>query len=178
MPIIIPISGKAESGKDFTAMLLKIELQKQNKRVLIINYADQLKFLCQKYFGWNGEKDIKGRELLQKIGTEKVRAKNNNYWVDNVIELVKVFEDDYDYVLIPDTRFPNEIERWDKDYEFVSLRIERLNHENKLIPEQRLHVSETSLDNYDFDYYIKCETKEEKEHEVIKFIKYLNERIG
>ena len=49
MPIIIPISGKAESGKDLTATLLKIELQKQGKRVLIINYGDQLKFLCQKY---------------------------------------------------------------------------------------------------------------------------------
>ena len=178
MPIIIPISGKAESGKDLTATLLKIELQKQGKRVLIINYGDQLKFLCQKYFGWNGEKDVNGRELLQKIGTEKVRSKNNNYWVDNVIELVKVFEDDYDYVLIPDTRFANEIERWDNDYEFISLRIERLNHENKLTQEQRLHISEIALDTYDFDYCIKCETKEEKEQEVIKFIKYLNERVG
>ena len=176
MPIIIPISGKAESGKDLTATLLKTELQKQGKRVLIINYADQLKFLCQKYFGWDGEKDIKGRELLQKIGTEKVRAKNNNYWVDNVIELVKVFEDDYDFVLIPDTRFPNEIERWDNDYYFISLRIERLGHENKLTPEQRLHPSEISLDNYPFDYGIVSENGIDKlQVEVNKFIKWVEE---
>lgn len=179
MPIIIPISGKAESGKDLTATLIKIKLQNQGKRVLIINYADLLKFLCQKYFGWDGEKDIKGRELLQKIGTEKVRAKNNNYWVDNVIELVKVFEDDYNYVLIPDCRFINEIERWDNDYEFISLRIERLGHENKLTPEQRLHASETSLDNYPFDYGIVSENGGDKlEIEVDKFIQYLNERYG
>jgi len=177
VPIIIPISGKAESGKDLSATLLKIELQKQGKRVLIINYADKLKFICQKYFGWNGEKDINGRSLLQKIGTEKVRAKNNNFWVDSVIELVKVLEDDFDYVLIPDTRFPNEIERWDNDFEFVSLHIERLNHENRLTSEQRLHSSETALDDYLFDYYIKSETKEEKEQEIIKFVRYLNERF-
>jgi len=179
MLIIIPISGKAESGKDLTATLLKIELQKQGKRVLIINYANYLKFICQKYFGWNGEKDIQGRELLQKTGTEKVRAKNNNFWVDAVIEFVKVFEGDFDYILIPDTRFIQEIDRWfEEGFEVITLRIERLNHENKLTPEQRLHTSETALDNYNFDYYIKCETKEEKEQEVIKFIEYLNERVG
>jgi len=176
MPIIIPISGKAESGKDFTAKLLKEELERQDQRVLIINYADQLKFICSKYFGWNGEKDNIGRSLLQQIGTEKVRSKNNNFWVDNVIEFVKVFQDDYDYVIIPDCRFANEIERWNNNFEFVSLRVERFNYENHLTPEQRLHSSETALDDYNFDYYIKSESGVDiLKEKVIKFIERMNE---
>jgi len=171
MPIIILISGKAESGKDLAATLLKIELQKQGKRVLIMAYANQLKFICKKYFGWDGEKDIKGRTLLQYIGTEKVRSKNKNFWVDSVIEFVKVFEDDFDYVLIPDCRFIQEIERWkETDFDYISLRIERLNYENNLTPEQRSHSSETSLDDFEFDYYIKSETKKQKEIEIINFV--------
>lgn len=179
MAIIIPISGKAESGKDLTAMLLRIELQKQGKKVLIINYADLLKFYCQKYFGWNGEKDEYGRTLLQNIGTKKVRAKNNNFWVDRVIDFAIIFEENYDYILIPDCRFKNEVERWDENnFDYVSLRIERLNYNNSLTAEQQLHISEIALDDYKFDYYIKAKNKEKLEQEVSKFMEYLKERFN
>lgn len=153
-------------------------MQKKGKRVLIINYADLLKFYCKKYFGWDGEKDEHGRTLLQKIGTEKVRNKNNNFWVDRVIDFAIIFEEDYDYILIPDCRFKNEIERWNENkFNYISLRVERLNYQNSLTPEQQLHISETALDNYEFDYYIKTKNKEELEQEVSKFIKYLEGKI-
>ena len=62
---VITISGKARSGKDTTALLLKEALEKKGYRVLITHYADLLKFVCKEYFGWNGEKDEEGRTLIQ-----------------------------------------------------------------------------------------------------------------
>ena len=62
---VIAISGKGESGKDTIAKMLKQQLEEQNYKVMIIHFADVLKFVCRQYFNWNGEKDEHGRTLLQ-----------------------------------------------------------------------------------------------------------------
>jgi len=47
------------------------------------------------------------REVLQYFGTEYVRSVEDNYWVDRVVSKVKRIGSK---VLIPDVRFPNEVE--------------------------------------------------------------------
>ena len=47
---VITISGHALHGKDSAAIIIKNHLEKKNKKVLIIHYADYLKFICEKYF--------------------------------------------------------------------------------------------------------------------------------
>ena len=176
--MIITMSGKAEHGKDFTAIILKEKLEAKGKKVLTIHYADLLKYIAKQYLDWDGSKDEKGRTLLQWLGTEKVRSYNTNYWVNFVMGIAEIFLDEYDYFLIPDTRFPNEIELW-KDYgwDMCALHIERLNYENHLTPNQRLHRSETALDGFKFDYYIKTETGiDNYTKEVNKFIEYLEDK--
>jgi len=155
---IILISGKAESGKDTFAMCLKEELEKKNYRVLIMHFADELKFYCQKYFGWDGKKDDAGRSLLQRIGTDVVRAKDDQYWVESVGRFLNMFDDQFDFVLIPDTRFLSEIRYfvspW-SDHITTTVRITRPDHKNGLSVEQQNHKSETELDSYEFDYQIR-----------------------
>lgn len=156
---IICISGHAGNGKDLTASILKEELEKNDYRVIITHYADLVKFICEKYFNWNGKKDEIGRSLLQRIGTDVVRAKNPNYWVDFVANLLEYFPDEWDYVLIPDTRFPNEIDRLkDFGYDVITVRVNRLNYISSLTAEQQAHLSETSLDDYKFDHVIENDT--------------------
>lgn len=160
MTKIILISGKARSGKDTFAMYLKDEICLHGKKPLIIRYGDILKFICKEYFNWNGEKDEIGRTLLQKIGTDLCRYNNPNIWVNCVIEIIKGLQSNYDYVLIPDTRFPNEIKEWWKtDFDSVTVRIERMNkddteYDNGLSEEQKQHPSETELDDWIFNYYV------------------------
>lgn len=155
MLMIITISGKAEHGKDSFANLLKEKLEHKGKKVLILHYADYLKFIAEKYMDWDGKKDINGRTLLQQLGTEKARNYYTDFWVNAVYNVVKLFQYDYDYFLIPDTRFPNEINFWKNKKENIkSVKIVRLGYENSLTEEQRNHPSETSLDNYKFDYLI------------------------
>ena len=153
---VILISGKAEHGKTATAEYLQNTLEQEySKRVLIVGFADKLKFIAAKYFGWNGVKDEKGRELLQYLGTDVVRKKDPDYWVRNVADFVKVFEDSFDYILLHDTRFINEVEYFKNiGMNTLSIRVNRLNFKSNLTPEQLLHPSETALDNYNFDYYI------------------------
>ena len=68
------ISAKAQHGKDTAAKLIKERLEYKGQRVLITHYADLLKFICVKFFGWNEVKDEAGRTLLQYIGTEIMRT--------------------------------------------------------------------------------------------------------
>lgn len=152
---IITISAKAQHGKDYTANLLKEELEDMGYSVLICHYADLLKYICKQFFGWDGKKNEEGRTLLQKVGTEGVRKVKPDYWVDFIKDILTFFPYEWDYVIIPDTRFPNEIESLVIDgFNVITIRVERPNFENNLTEEQRNHASETSLDDYLFDYKI------------------------
>ena len=111
---IICISGKAGSGKDTSAWMLKSELEKRGQVVLITHFADLLKYICKSFFGWDGVKDAQGRSLLQYVGTDVIRAKIPDFWVSFIANLLKLFPDQWDYVLIPDCRFPNEFEFFEK----------------------------------------------------------------
>lgn len=152
---VITISGKARSGKDTTALLLKEALEKKGYRVLITHYADLLKFVCKEYFGWNGEKDEEGRTLIQYVGTDIVRSRNPDYWVNFIIDMLKFFPGKWDYVLIPDCRFPNEIQRiGEEGFDVIHIRVRRECTDDTLTPAQRSHSSETALDKTMPDMFI------------------------
>lgn len=150
---IITVSGKARHGKDFTANAIADILKAHDKKVLITHYADLLKFICKNMFGWNGEKDEEGRHLLQYVGTDVVRKQNPNFWVDYMISVLKLFENEWDYVIIPDTRFPNEIEMLKKEFpkSVISVKVIRPDFDNGLTAEAQTHPSEHALDDYIFD---------------------------
>lgn len=111
------------------------------------------------YYGWDGEKDEKGRELLQKLGTDLGRTNNPNVWVNCVKEIIKALQTEYDFVLIPDARFPNEMDWSDTPFFTFTIRMNRQNEDgtpyiNHLTEEQKQHPSEIALDNYRFNYEI------------------------
>jgi hypothetical protein len=85
----------------------------------------------------------------------KIRKQNPDYWVGFISEFLKLFPNEWDYVLIPDTRFPNEIQRMiDDGFSVFSVRVNRTDFESKLTYEQKNHISEIALDDYKFDYTI------------------------
>lgn len=166
---IILISGKAQHGKDTCANYIKDILESRGQNVLIAHYGDLVKYFCEKFWGWDGVKDDYGRSLLQKVGTDIVRKEMPNYWVEQVTNMIKFSMRDhiFDTVIIPDVRFPNEIDInhyfydiEEKDRPVIySIRVERekynkLGWKSPLTEEQQKHISETSLDDWDFEYYI------------------------
>ncbi|NFH40879.1 hypothetical protein [Clostridium sporogenes] len=158
MEKIFIISGKARNGKDSTYEIMKKHLEFYNEKCLRIAYGDYVKFIAKQYFGWNGQKDEKGRHLLQYVGTDLVRIKLNkpDYWVKRVIDTIKIVGDECKYIFIPDARFPNEIELIKQAFPNIieTIRVSRKNFISPLTKAQQQHISETALDNYKFDYYI------------------------
>lgn len=146
---IIAISGKAQHGKDTTATILAKLLEDQGNTVLIFHYSDLLKYLCRTYLGWNGVKDEAGRELLQRIGTDVVRKSDSNFWTDFSRRFLSLLPNEWDYVLIPDCRFPNEVAIADRH-----LRVVRSNFQSPLSEEQLNHKSETALDQTMADIWL------------------------
>lgn len=156
---IILISGKAFNGKDSAASLLSSLIENDGGKVLITHYADLVKYVSKIFWNWNGEKDNYGRTLLQQVGTDIVRKEKPDYWVDFVKDFVKFSKSEWDYVIIPDVRFSNEINTWKNidGINSIAIRVNRLNFESTLTEEQKRHPSETALDDWEFDYYINAE---------------------
>lgn len=145
---VICISGHAQSGKDSTATLLNEMLSGRGYSVLVTHYADLLKYICRMFFDWDGLKNDSDRSLLQRVGTDVVRKQRPDYWVDFVISVLQLFPNEWDYVLIPDTRFPNEISQLkEAGFDVVHIGIIRDNFESPLTEEQQKHPSETALDD-------------------------------
>ena len=164
---IVLFSGKAEAGKSLSASLLKMMLEAQGKRVAIIPYGDYVKHTAKLIFGWDGKKDEAGRKLLQWWGTDVIRAKNSMFWAETVTRLATLLDGIVDYILIDDARYTNEIMVWEwMECDLCAVRVERPNHENALTPEQRQHISETSLDNWPFDVVITATDRQELEAQI------------
>lgn len=152
---VICISGHAQHGKDTSAQIMRKCLWGYGKKVLIIHYADLLKFMCEKFFGWNGEKDEAGRTMLQYIGTDIVRKCDPDFWVKFVCDTLSMFVGTWDYVLIPDCRFPNEVNLL-RTYAFdvVHVNVIREGYDNGLSDEQKAHLSEHAMDGMLADHII------------------------
>lgn len=157
-PIIIAISGHAQNGKDTCAQMFEHALKDKGKRVLVAHYADLLKYICKQFFNWDGKKDEAGRTLLQHVGTEVVREKYPDFWVDFIHTILTLFPDEWDYVIIPDTRFPNELSggKYEGAFKTIHVRVNRTDPSFKspLTHEQQTHPSETALDGYEYNYLI------------------------
>lgn len=108
---IIGFCGSAGAGKTECAKAL----QKRYSRAITLSFADPIKKMAIKEFGWDGNKDDKGRILLQRLGTECGRAYNPDLWVERLAQKIEEIEAwrnpsiDRLYV-IDDVRFSNEAE--------------------------------------------------------------------
>lgn len=135
--------------------MMRKDLTERGERVLITHYADLLKFICVNYFGWDGEKDERGRSMLQYVGTEVIRKRDPSFWVGFTATILKYFYGNWDYVIIPDCRFPNEITTMiDSGFDTVHVRVVRDGFYSPLTEGQRQHPSENALDDTEPDVYL------------------------
>ena len=153
---ILGITGGIGSGKDtFCDQAFAVK----------IGFADKLKEICHNITGHDYNlretKDmevlpgITGRKLLETIGAA-MRSLNENFWVDIALEKAKL----YDNVVIPDTRYPNEVEAIRK----LGGKIVRINRPGC----QRTGHESDNWDKLDVDYEIDNSGTLEEFHENIK----------
>jgi len=101
----IGIAGKAGAGKSTIGHFLNNLIPES----FILPFADEVKNVA-KYMGWDGQKDEKGRRLLQLIGTECGRmCINSDLWVTRWLDTAYRHADIGRRIIIADdVRFENE----------------------------------------------------------------------
>jgi len=152
------ISGKARHGKDTIANYLKEYYKDQNKKACIMHIGNYIKHFAKDYFEWDGKEETKPRTLLQQLGTNVIREKMNKpyFFTNRLLEDMEVLEHFFDIFIIADVRLPLEIDEIVKKYsDTVLIRVKRYDFDDGMNEEQRMHVTETALDDYSsFKYYL------------------------
>lgn len=115
---VIGIGGNMKCGKttaaDFIAVTLNQHMPERNGYHVAnrISFATKLKEVAT-LMGWDGQKDPRGRFLLQHLGTEVGRAYDADMWVKHVAATARQW---YQGILvIDDCRFPKEVD-WCNKY--------------------------------------------------------------
>jgi len=96
-------------------------------------------------------------KLLQWWGTELRRAQDPNYWVKKTFVAIPK---NADIVMITDVRFPNEADAV-KQQGGYTINVQRLREDGQPYysgDRPADHISETALDGYNWDYYIKSKS--------------------
>lgn len=163
MKKILLISGKARSGKDCSGSYISNKLEEKGFNVVEDKFAKYIKGYLKDYYykDWDGEtKTDKIREKLQQLGTEKIKERLNykSFHAKRISEDFQIVADDFDYFIVTDTRFPDEIytlKAMFGDSVVKTLRIERQkDFTSGLTNEHLLHKSEIALDDFVFENVI------------------------
>ena len=150
-------AGKANSGKDTTCELINNYVKLKNLKSVNLQFSSYIKMYAKEITNWNGNDDTKPRSLLQELGTDVIRKNiNEDFFINRIIEDIKVYSYYFDVITISDARFPKELDSIKNNFKDVyKINIKRPNFENNLNDVQRSHVTETALDNYnDYDYVV------------------------
>lgn len=157
--MIVLIGGRAGEGKStFAQFCGEYLLHEKNTGSVTIPFARMVKETAF-VMGWDGEKDDKGRKLLQEIGMTG-REYDLDLWANHAITYIKDCDGQgFEYYLIDDWRFPNEAKVIVKHFHPVlKVRMRRPEESHTLFGTALYNdVSEASLPDEDsyYDYVIK-----------------------
>lgn len=188
-PMLIGITGYAESGKDSVAGFLA------EYGYTRYAFADALKALARE-IGWDETKRmpadynaatdepevfwpgaLNGRLLLQRLGQGARSILGDDVWIHALNKTLcanEVLDDVYSAVkpcVVSDIRFPNEAD-WVHDLGGVVLRVYRAGYVNTVGLD---HESESSIDKIDHDYSIAAESLDNLRRKTVEWIKGFDE---
>lgn len=153
---IFVIAGKAQTGKDATAKLIRKYGGKYNLKTAIIQYSMYVKLYARALTGWDFEEETKPRTLLQNIGQGVRSMVSQRFFINRIIDDIRILANYVDIIVISDARLPEELDDIKKEFSSVyKIHIIKNNASNNLTYTEAHHITETALDHYnDFDYTI------------------------
>ncbi len=167
-PKIFILSGKAKSGKNLIADF--IEEYYHDKKCIQLSYAYYLKQYIKKITTWDGSEQDKPRDLLQSLGIDLVKKIDDKLLIRRLVEDIKVYSCFFDIIIITDARLIEEIEIPKSLFDCITIRINK--DDNNLTLEQKNHITETNLDDYQgFDYVVYNNDINETKKQIINILK-------
>ncbi len=168
---IFLIAGKAGSGKGEVAKIIKEYYIYKLEKCVITEYSKPLKKFAQELTDWDGNPNTKPRKYLQDLG-DKIRKIDSKYFINKMLDDLKIYETLTDNVVISDVRMPDEIEDIKLNYDNVySICVENQFAASKLSVEEQAHITETALEDYaEFDYILANDTYDNLKDKVFKFL--------
>ncbi|MBQ4583580.1 MAG: hypothetical protein IJA94_01635 [Bacilli bacterium] len=152
---IFLIAGKAGSGKAEIAKMIKEFYIYKKENSIITGYSKYLKMYAKEMVDWDGNENNKPRKFLQDLGSYIRHDLNMPYFfIDRIIDDIRIYERDADICIIDDIRLPEEIEEIKKNFDDVtSFLVINQFGKSSLTIEEQIHPTETALESYNgFDY--------------------------
>ena len=126
---------------------------------------------------WDGDNETKPRQLLQDLGTELIRKQIDEYFfIKRIIQDIDIYSRYFDIITISDGRLPEEFAAIKLAYpETVTVHVTRPGYVSHLTKGQKAHLTETLVDEINYDYEIVNDgTLEDLEKKATKFCKEID----
>lgn len=157
---VIMIGGKSHNGKGTFADKLYNLLEQTNKNIIRCSLSTYIRDITKNDFFWNGEDSTEARKFMgevYRLATELIYPYHmaRRVWERDIIPNLK--EDNI--VIIESLREKNNLDYFEQLKEqglinkIITIKVIRPGY-NDIDKSQQTHVSETDLDNYEFDHYI------------------------
>ena len=171
---IFLVGGKAGSGKSEVAKYIKEYYIYKIESCVITEYSKYLKRFAIELTDWDGNANTKPRTYLQELG-DKIRDLNSKYFINNMIEDLRIYKTLTENVVVSDVRYPDEIEDIKLNFDDVyAIYVENQFSKSNLTLEEQTHRSETALEDYpEFDYVLANDKIEDLKDKVFKFLEGL-----
>ena len=168
---IFLIGGKAGSGKGEVAKLIKEFYIYKLESCAITEYSKYLKTFAKELTDWDGNANTKPRKYLQELG-DKIRKIDRKFFINHMLDDLKVYQQVVENLVICDVRFPEEIEDIKLNHnEVYAIYVENQFEASKLSIDEQTHISETALETYnEFDYIIANDTMDSLKDKVFKYL--------
>ncbi len=168
---IFLVAGKAGSGKGEVARLIKEYYIYKLETCAITEYSKYLKQFAKELTDWDGNPNTKPRSYLQKLGDE-IRSIDEKYFVNNMLDDIKIYEKVVNNLVISDVRMPMEIEDIKLNYDQVyAIYVENQFSSSSLTIEEQTHITETALEDYqEFDYILANDKIDVLKDKVFKYL--------
>ena len=167
------IAGKAGAGKNTTANYIKEYYESIGKKTIITEMSKYLKLYAEEIVDWDRRRETKPRTFLQSVGDfVRKEAFTDTFFIDRILEDMKVYEKFADIVIIADVRYPMEIKAIENKYDSISIEVINEFSEYDLKPNEKNHASENALNSYkEFNYIIHNKTFENLKEDAINIVK-------
>lgn len=153
---IILLGGKANTGKDSTALYMDEYYRSRGLDVVNIQIGYYIKMYAKEIAKWDGDNETKPRQLLQDLGTELIRKQIDEYFfIKRIIQDIDIYSRYFDVITISDGRLPEEFASIKLAYpETVTVHVTRPGFESRLTKGQKAHITEALVDDIEYDYDI------------------------